>query len=75
MNTLKGMVDVDAGVVGFDGGIGLAPFHVSAYDIVAQAQGQHLFVVKNILDDHYRAITMFIGQFVGIFIFLGFSDF
>ena len=64
------VVDVYAGVVGFDGGVRLASLGVSPYHVVAEAQGDDLLVVKHVFYDHDAAVFTCKGSGVKVLFFL-----
>ena len=63
------MSDVDTGIVGLDGAVDTAIFHVTPDDITPHAQGQHLFVVEYVLDDGQCAAIVGGAFCLGVFFF------
>ena len=64
------VIQVDAGINGLEGAVGRIALLIAANDVVAHTQGDDLFEVENVLDDHDRPAAFLIGLFVGILVFL-----
>ena len=64
------VVEVNAGVNGFEGGVDRVAFLVAAYDVVAHLQGNYLLVVEYVLDDNDRATAFLVGLLVGVVLLL-----
>ena len=64
------MQKIYAGIIGLDGGVDLAAFHVSANGVVAHLKWDHLLEVKHILNDDNAPKPTFIGILIGMFFLL-----
>ena len=61
---------INAGVVGLDGRVDLASFHIAAYRVVAHVEWKHLLVVEDIFDDQDRTAAFLLNLLFRILFFL-----
>ena len=69
------MIQIYAGVNGLEGAVGRIALLIAADDVIAHSQGDDLFEVENVLDDHDRPAAFLIGLLVGILVFLTLTEF
>ena len=69
------VIQVDAGINGLEGAVGWIALLIAADDVIAHTQGDDLFEVENVLDDHDRPAAFLIGLLVGILVFLTLTEF
>ena len=69
------VIQVDAGVNGLEGAVGRIALLIAANDVIAHTQGNDLFEVEDVFDDHDRPAAFLIGLLVGILVFLTLTEF
>ena len=69
------VIQIDAGVNGLEGAVGRIALLIAANDVIAHTQGNDLFEVEDVFDDHDRPAAFLIGLLVGILVFLTLTEF
>ncbi len=69
------VIQIDAGINGLEGAVGWIALLIAADDVIAHTQGNDLFEVEDVFDDHDRTAAFLIGLLVGILVFLTLTEF
>ena len=67
------VIKVYAGINSLEGAVGRVAFLIAADDIVSHTEGNHLFVVKHVLNDD-NGTAAFSWPFIGILVLLPFTE-